>query len=68
LPSSIANLIVTLEPAFTAVTAYLLLGERLTTTQIIGSIITLAGVVFLRLFENKELIRKMKPAKMNASV
>jgi len=68
LPSSIANLIVTMEPAFTAVTAYLLLGERLTTTQIIGSIITLAGVVFLRLFENKELIRKMKPAKVNASV
>lgn len=51
LPSSVANLIVTLEPAFTAVTAYFLLGERLNLTQIGGSLMILAGVVFLRIYE-----------------
>jgi drug/metabolite transporter (DMT)-like permease len=52
LPSSIANLIATMEPAFTSITAYLFLAERLTPIQIFGSIVTLSGVVFLRLFEN----------------
>lgn len=51
LPSSVANLVVTLEPAFTAVIAYLLLGERLTWIQIAGSLLILGGVVFLRVYE-----------------
>jgi drug/metabolite transporter (DMT)-like permease len=51
LPSSIANLVVTLEPAFTAITAYFLLGERMNTLQIGGSIMILGGVVFLRVFD-----------------
>jgi drug/metabolite transporter (DMT)-like permease len=51
LPSSVANLVVTLEPAFTVVTAYLLLGERLTGTQLAGGAMILAGVVFLRVYE-----------------
>jgi drug/metabolite transporter (DMT)-like permease len=51
LPSSVANLVVTLEPAFTAVTAYLLLGERLSWIQIVGSLLILGGVVFLRVYE-----------------
>jgi drug/metabolite transporter (DMT)-like permease len=51
LPSSVANLIVTLEPAFTAVIAYFLLGERLKAIQIGGSLIILAGVVFLRIYD-----------------
>ena len=51
LPSSVANLIVTLEPAFTAVIAYFLLGERLNGTQLGGSALILAGVAFLRLYE-----------------
>jgi drug/metabolite transporter (DMT)-like permease len=51
LPSSVANLVVTLEPAFTAVTAYLLLGERLSWIQITGSLLILGGVVFLRIYE-----------------
>ena len=51
LPSSVANLIVTLEPAFTAVTAYVLLGERLTSLQIVGALLTLGGVVIIRLYE-----------------
>lgn len=53
LPSSVANLVVTLEPAFTVVTAYFLLGERLTWIQIIGGLLILSGVVFLRIYEGR---------------
>jgi len=53
LPSSVANLIVTLEPAFTAVMAYLFFGERLTPIQIAGSILILSGVLLLRIFEGR---------------
>jgi drug/metabolite transporter (DMT)-like permease len=53
LPSSIANLIVSLEPASTAVIAYLLLGERLSMMQILGSLVLLGGVVFLRVYEGR---------------
>lgn len=53
LPSSVANLIATLEPAFTAVIAYFLLGERLSGIQIIGSLMILSGVVFLRINEGR---------------
>jgi drug/metabolite transporter (DMT)-like permease len=51
LPSSVANLILTLEPAFTAAIAYVLLGERLNGAQVGGSLMILAGVVFLRVYE-----------------
>lgn len=51
LPSSVANLVVTLEPAFTAAIAYVLLGERLNGVQLGGSLMILAGVVFLRIYE-----------------
>jgi drug/metabolite transporter (DMT)-like permease len=51
LPSSVANLIVTLEPAFTAVFAYFLLGEWLTWVQVGGSLMILGGVIFLRIYE-----------------
>ena len=53
LPSSIANLIVSLEPASTAVIAYLLLGERLSGMQIGGSLVLLGGVIFLRVYEGR---------------
>jgi len=53
LPSSVANLIVTLEPIFTALIAYFLLGERLSGMQIIGGAIILAGVIFLRVSEGR---------------
>jgi drug/metabolite transporter (DMT)-like permease len=43
-----ANLIATLEPAFTAVWAYFLLSEILTGTQFIGGALVFAGVVLLR--------------------
>ena len=51
LPSSVVNLVVTLEPVFTAVTAYLVLGERLTAGQLAGSALILGGVLCLRLFD-----------------
>jgi drug/metabolite transporter (DMT)-like permease len=51
LPASVANLIVSLEPAFTAVIAYFLLGERFTGVQVGGSVLILSGVVFLRVYE-----------------
>jgi len=53
LPSSVANLVLTLEPAFTAVTAYFLLGERLSAAQLAGSLLILAGVVWLRIYEGR---------------
>jgi drug/metabolite transporter (DMT)-like permease len=53
LPSSVANLILTLEPAFTAVIAYFLLGERLNGMQLGGSLMILMGVVLLRVYEGR---------------
>lgn len=53
LPSSVANLILTLEPAFTATIAYFAFGEMLSGVQIGGSLLILAGVVFLRLHEGQ---------------
>jgi drug/metabolite transporter (DMT)-like permease len=49
LPSSTANLILVTEPVWTALGAYLLLGERLTGEQLVGSALILAGVLVLRL-------------------
>jgi len=51
LSASVANLIATLEPSITAVFAYILLGERFTLIQIVGSILILSGVFILRLRE-----------------
>jgi DME family drug/metabolite transporter len=51
LPASIANLIATLEPALTAILAYLLLKEQLTPEQLAGSCVILLGVILLRLRE-----------------
>jgi len=50
LPSSVANLIVSLEPAFTAAIAYLVLGERLNVEQLGGSLLILSAVVLLRIY------------------
>lgn len=51
LPASVVNLIATLEPSLTAVQSYLLLGERFTLEQIIGSLLVVGGVVLLRIYE-----------------
>ena len=48
LSPTVANLIATLEPAFTTIWAYAFLAERLTNAQIIGSALLFAGVVLLR--------------------
>lgn len=64
LPSSVANLVVTLEPAFTTVTAYFFLGERLNLTQIGGGLLILTGVVILRLYEGRlagQLLKSKAP-------
>ncbi len=49
LPSSTTNLIVTIEPVFTAITAYFLLDERLTALELLGSGLILIALVILRM-------------------
>lgn len=51
LPSSVVNLIATLEPVSTSIIAYFFLGERMRGIQIAGGLMILAGVVFLRVYE-----------------
>jgi drug/metabolite transporter (DMT)-like permease len=51
LPSSTANLILTVEPVFTAVVAWFVLGERFTAEHLLGSALIGAGVLWLRLSE-----------------
>lgn len=53
LGASVANLVLTLEPAFTAVVAYVLLDERLSGTQIAGSLVIMSGVVILRICQER---------------
>jgi drug/metabolite transporter (DMT)-like permease len=53
LPSSVANLILSTEPVFTAVIAFVILGEQLTIIQIVGSLLILGGVFLMRLFEKE---------------
>jgi drug/metabolite transporter (DMT)-like permease len=48
LPASVANIIATLEPAMTGILAYVLLGERFTLPQWIGSVFIIGGVIVLR--------------------
>jgi DME family drug/metabolite transporter len=52
LPASVANLIAAMEPAMTAGLAYILLGERLSVPQWIGSAMIVGSVVLLRLRES----------------
>jgi len=54
LPSSVANLIVTMEPVFTAAIAYLVLGERLSGIQVAGSVMIVGAVLLLRIHEGRE--------------
>ncbi len=51
LPSSVANLIVTLEPVFTTIMAYFFFHETFTRIQFVGSLLVVGGVVFLRIYE-----------------
>ena len=49
LPSSTANLVVMIEPVFTAIFAFVVFGEVLTTTQFVGGMLILGAVLVLRL-------------------
>lgn len=62
LPSSVANLILTTEPVFTAIIAYALLGERMKAVQMIGSAFILAGIIILRLYEGRETGKAVQEA------
>ncbi len=53
LPASVASLLATIEPLMTSVEAYLLLGERMTMVQVIGSVLIVLGVIVMR-FEKEE--------------
>ncbi len=53
LPASVANLILTSEPVFTATMAFFLLGEHLSGAQVAGSLMILGGVLFLRVQEGR---------------
>jgi drug/metabolite transporter (DMT)-like permease len=48
LPVSVASLIATLEPVFTAIMAFFLLGERLNAVQSVGALLIIFGVISLR--------------------
>lgn len=52
LPATVSNLIATMEPAFTGLQAYLLLGERFSLAQLGGSLLILTSVILLRLRDN----------------
>ena len=49
LDASVANIIVSLEPLFTAVLAFMLLGETLSPVQLLGSALLLSGVAAIKL-------------------
>ncbi len=66
LPSSTANLIVTFEPAITVVTAYFLLGERMSLGQLAGGVLILAGVVVMRIFGERGQAPGNEPALQGA--
>ena len=66
LPSSVANLIVTLEPVFTAVIAYFLLGERMTPVQMGGSLMIIGAVFFLRIYDGWVASRTLAAGVVNA--
>ncbi len=61
LPAATANLIVTLEPAMTAVLAFFFLGERLTVPQLLGGGLILIGVVLVRFSERASTVADTPP-------
>ena len=59
LPASTATLIAALEPAMTAVLAYVLLGEQLSALQLVGGGLVLLAVVAVTLSDRRERERKL---------
>ncbi|MDR3572314.1 MAG: DMT family transporter [Anaerolineaceae bacterium] len=66
LPSSVANLIVTLEPVYTAILAYFIFGEVLTLIQLTGGLLILSGVVLLRIFEGAPALQSQPALQADA--
>ena len=60
LSPTVANLIATLEPALTAIWAYLFLREVLVGAQLVGSLILFTGIILLRMGEKPEPIPVME--------
>ena len=60
LSPTVANLIATLEPALTAIWAYLFLNEILVGAQLIGSLILFAGIILLRIGERPQPLQVME--------
>jgi drug/metabolite transporter (DMT)-like permease len=60
LPASVANVIATLEPVMTSVQAFILLDERFTPPQWIGSALIIAGVIVLRISEEQRLKEEIR--------
>lgn len=54
LPASITNLLATLEPAMTAVEAYIFLDERMTMVQITGGLVILSAVLIVQLEKEED--------------
>lgn len=48
LPAAVANIVVTLEPVMTGIMAYLILGEQMTSIQLLGGGLILTGVFLLQ--------------------
>ncbi len=53
LPASTANMFLTLEPIITAVFAYFLFLERLTSMQLLGGLLVVAAVLWIRWYEGQ---------------
>jgi len=62
LPAGVVNLIVTLEPVFTAAIAAAFLGERLSAVQIAGGLLIIGGVALLRIHEGRRDARRRDSA------
>ena len=63
LPASVATILAMSEIAFVAVYAYVLLGERLTPSQILGAVLVVAGVLLLSWYRwrNQRAINSRRP-------
>jgi len=59
LPASTANMVLTLEPLITAMFAFFLFNERLSSTQLLGGLLVVAAVLWIRWYEG-QLAAKQK--------
>ena len=57
LPASVANLIATSEPVFTAIFAFFIFGERLNVIELCGGFLIMAGVLLLRFSKTKKPLK-----------